>query len=288
MKNVLSNEWFKHQRASLLSAASLMLLGLLATGCSPAKKDKLIIRGSNTIGEELAPLLIGEYRKDHPGVAFDTEFKGTTYGFGALFVGRCDIAAASRDVTSNEIGLARDNGIQLHSEAIGTYCVTVVVNAASPVADLTREQVRDLFTGAVKNWKEVGGPDAPVHLFIRHPVSGTYLGFQELAMENKAYALGAKTCTNYTDIVQAVAANPNGIGYASVQLATKAGVKAVSVGGVPATAASVKQGKYPYARNLWLYTNKAAEAPAAREFLDFVQSSRGQQILDQAGFIPAK
>lgn len=289
MKKMLSNERLKHRRTSLLSAASLLVLSLiLAAGCAPAKKDKLIIRGSNTIGEELVPRLLAEYRKDHPGVAFDTEFKGTTYGFGALFVGRCDIAAASRDVMSNEISLARDNGIQLHSETIGTYGVAVVVNAGSPVADLTREQIRDLFTGAVKNWKEVGGPDAPVHLFIRHPVSGTYLGFQELAMENKPYALTAKTCTNYTDIVRAVAADPSGIGYASLQLATQAGIKAVSVGAVPATVASVKQGKYPYARTLWLYTNKAAEAPAAREFLDFVQSSRGQQILDQAGFIPAK
>jgi phosphate transport system substrate-binding protein len=288
MKNVLSNEWLKHERANLLSAASLVVLSLLAAGCSPPNKDKVIMRGSNTIGEELAPRLFAEYRKDHPGVAFDTEFKGTTYGFGALFVRRCDIAAASRDVTSNEIGLARDNGIQLHSETIGTYCVAVVVNAASPAANLTREQVRDLFTGAAKNWKEVGGPDAAVHLFIRHPVSGTYLGFRELAMEDKPYALGAKTCTNYTDIVQAVAADPHGIGYSSLQLATKPGIKAVTVGGVPATVASVKQGKYPYARTLWLYTDKAAEAPAAREFLDFVQSSRGQQILDQAGFIPAK
>ncbi len=288
MKKVWSNEWFKHQRANLLRAASLVLLGLLAAGCSPAKREKVILCGSNTIGEELIPRLIAEYRKDHPGAAFETEFKGTTYGFGALLVGRCDIAAASRDASTNEVTLARNNAIELHNDMIGTYCVAVVVNAGSPVADLTREQIRDLFTGAVKNWKEVGGPDAAVHLFIRHPVSGTYLGFQELAMDNKPYALTAKTCTNYTDIVRAVAADPSGIGYASLQLATQAGIKAVSVGGVPATVASVKQGKYPYARTLWLYTNKAAEAPAAREFLDFVQSSRGQQILDQAGFIPAK
>jgi phosphate transport system substrate-binding protein len=163
-----------------------------------------------------------------------------------------------------------------------------VVQAGSPVGDLKREQVRDLFTGAVKNWKEVGGPDAPVHLFIRHPVSGTYLGFRELAMEDKPYALGAKTCTNYADIVQAVAKDPNGIGYVSLQVATQPGVRAVTIGGVPATVTSVRQNKYPYARTLWLYTNKAAEASAAREFLDFVQSSRGQQVLDQMGFVPAR
>ena len=288
MKNVWCNAWLLHKRANLVSAASLVLVSLLAAGCSPAKTEKVIIRGSNTIGEELAPRLIAEYLKDHPGVAFDVEFKGTTYGFGALFVGGCNIAAASRDATTNEVALARDNGVQLNHEAIGTYCVAVVVNAGCPVADLTRAQVRDLFTGAVQNWKEVGGPDAPVHLCIRHPVSGTYIGFRELAMEDKPYALGAKPFTNYTDIVQAVAGDPSGIGYCSFQLAAKPGIKAVSIGGAAPTVASVKQGKYPYARTLRFYTNKAAEAPAAREFAEFVQSSRGQQILDQMGFVPAK
>jgi phosphate transport system substrate-binding protein len=287
MKNALWSEWFKHPRANLVGAASLVLLGLLAAGCSPAK-GKVIICGSNTIGEELAPRLIAEYRKDHPGAEFETEFKGTTYGFGALFVSRCDIAAASRDATTNEFALARDNGVQLHDEAIGTYCVAVVVNAACPVAELTRAQVRDIFTGAVQSWKEVGGPDAPIHLFIRHPVSGTYLGFRELAVEDKPYALTAKTCTNYTDIVRDVAADPEAIGYASLQLATKPGVKAIAIGGVAPNVANVKQGKYPYARTLRLYTNKAAEAPSAHEFVDFVQSSRGQQIMDEMGFVPAK
>lgn len=265
----------------------MVFLALLVAGCSPTQTRTVSIRGSNTIGEELAPRLIAEYKKDHPDAGFDTEFKGTTYGFGALFVGRCDIAAASRDATTNEVALAQDHGVQLTNEAIGTYCVAVVVNAACPVADLTRAQVRDLFTGAVQNWKEVGGPDSPVHLVIRHPVSGTYLGFRELAMEDKPYALGAKTCTNYTDIVQAVAADPNAIGYSSLQLAAKSGIKAVSISGAAPTAASVKDGKYPYARTLRFYTNKAADPPAAREFAAFVLSSRGQQILDQMGFVPA-
>jgi phosphate transport system substrate-binding protein len=288
MRNVVRSQWLIDLSASMVSAAGLILLAVLAFGCSPAKSSKAVIRGSNTIGEELAPRLMTEYRKDHPGVEFDTEFKGTTYGFGALFVGRCDVAAASRDATTNELALARDNGVQLREETIGTYCVAVVVNSACPVTNLTRAQVRDIFTGTAQNWKDVGGPDLPIHLFIRHPVSGTYLGFRELGMEDKPYALAAKTCTNYTDIVKDVAAEPGAIGYASFQLATKPGVKAVAVDGVAPSAANVKQGKYPFARRLRLYTNKAAEAPAAKDFLDFVQSSRGQQILDEMGFVAAK
>jgi phosphate transport system substrate-binding protein len=275
MKSLLRSGWLKQHAAPLRGVVGTLLVALLAGGCSPAKTEKVVIRGSNTIGEELAPRLIAEYQKDHPGATFDTEYKGTTYGFGALFVGRCDIAAASRDATTNEVALAQDNGVQLSEHTIGTYCVAVIASAGCPVTNLTRAQVRDIFTGTARNWNEVGGPDAPIHLFIRHPVSGTHLGFRELAMEDKPYALTAKNCTNYTDIVRAVAADPSAVGYCSFQLATNAGVKAIAIGGVAPTAASVKQGKYPYVRTLRLYTNKAAEAPTAREFVDFVLSPRG-------------
>ena len=214
-------------------------------GLFGGKPEKIVILGSNTIGEELAPRLVAEFKKEHPAVAFDLEFKGTTYGLGALIVGRCDIAAASRDATTNEVELARDRGVEFNDHTIGAYGVAVIVNAGSPIGNLTRDQVRDLFIGAVQNWKDVGGPDAPVHLYIRHPNSGTYLGFRELAMENKPYALNVKTFTNYTGIVQAVAQDANGIGYSTIGPASQAGVKSVSIGGVAPTVASVNKGQYP-------------------------------------------
>ena len=123
-------------------------------------------------------------------------------------------------------------------------------------------------------------------LNIRHPISGTYLGFRELAMENKPYALNVKTFTNYTEIVQAVAKDPNAIGYSPIVLSAKPGVKAVMIGEVAPTAATVKKGQYPYARFLRLYTDKASETPAALSFLEFIQSKRGQEILGQMGFTP--
>lgn len=280
------NEWFGRQQTNLRSGLGLVLLSALLAGCSDGKPGKIVILGSNTIGEELAPRLMKEYKKDHPAIAFDSEFKGTTYGLGALIVGRCDIAAASRDATTNEVALAQADGVQLNDYVIGAYDVAVILNAGNSVANLTRDQVRDLFTGAVQNWKDVGGPDAPVHLYIRHPNSGTYLGFRELAMENKPYSLSLKTFTNYMGIVQAVAEDVNGIGYSTLGQAKTAGVKPASIGGVLPAVASVNKGQYPYARMLRLYTDKAHETPAAHSFVEFVQSSRGQQILEQMGFSP--
>ena len=137
-------------------ALVLILLGALIAGCSGGKSEKVVILGSNTIGEELAPRLVAEYKKEHPAVAFEVEFKGTTYGLGALMVGRCDIAAASREVSLNEIELAKAQDVQFNDHIIGAYDVAVIVNAASPIGNLTRDQVRDLFTGVVRNWKDVG------------------------------------------------------------------------------------------------------------------------------------
>ena len=137
-------------------ALGLILLSAVIAGCSGGKPEKIVMLGSNTIGEELAPRLVAEYKKDHPDVAFETEFKGTTYGLGALMVGRCDIAAASREATTNEIELARARSIEFNDHVIGAYDVAVIVNASSPVSNLTRDQVRDLFIGTVQNWKDVG------------------------------------------------------------------------------------------------------------------------------------
>src|SRR5208283_1575082 len=119
--------------------------------------------------------------------------------------------------------MARNRNVEYIDHVIGAYSVAVVVNAANPVGNLTRGQVRDIFTGAIRNWKDVGGPDAPIHLYIRDPISGTYIGFKELAMENKPYASERNLFTNYAAIVTAVARDANGIGYSGFNLAPHSG-----------------------------------------------------------------
>jgi phosphate transport system substrate-binding protein len=285
MKTFLRAPWFHPPTDKLRRSISTILLLALAS-CSPKPAEVITIRGSNTFGEELAPQLIAEYKKDHAGTTFDTEFKGTSYGFGALMVDKCDIAAASREATTNEVGLARDRAIEMNNYVVGSYSVAVILNAGNPLASLKPEQVRDIFTGKVQNWKEVGGPDAPVRLYIRDPISGTYLGFQELAMDKKDYAQHPKTFTTYDGIVQAVAKDPAGIGYASIEDGKKSGIKAISIGGSAPTVAAVQKGEYPYARMLRLYTEKSRENPATIDFIQFIRSDRGQKILTDMGFVP--
>src|SRR5947209_7488109 len=116
----------------------LFLGGVLFGGCSAkqesaappvaASRNKVVIKGSNTVGEELAPRLIAEFQKDHPKVEFDLESKGTGTGFSGLVAGVCDIGAASREIIDGEREVARAHGIQVKDDVIGSYSVAVIVN----------------------------------------------------------------------------------------------------------------------------------------------------------------
>jgi phosphate transport system substrate-binding protein len=300
MKNTLMKPLLKWNglggRRIFTSGLGLLLLTMLMTGCPAGKQEsenapapkptpgKVVIRGSNTIGEELAPRLIAEFKKEHPEMKFDLEFKGTAYGLGNLLGGICDIAAASRAALKEQEDLARDRGVQLKECVLGAYAVAVIVNAANPITGLNSNQVQALFTGQAANWSDVGGGNAAVQLYIRDPISGTHIGFKELAMNNEAYGPGAKMFTNYQAIAAAVAADPNGIGYCGLDLVTHAGVKSAAIGGVTPSAASVSQKTYPYARVLRFYSDTVRESPDAKSFLEFVVSPKGQQVVTGMGY----
>lgn len=286
----------------IVSSLALVAGCLLVTGCPASKQtntdpstdpasttktaNTVVIRGSNTIGEELAPRLIAEFKKANADVNFDIESKATGYGMAALRIGQCDIAAASRAAIQVDLDLAKESGVEMNEYVLGYYSVAVVVSAANPVSNLTKDQVRDIFTGKISNWKEVGGADAAIHVHARDPISGTHLGFKEAAMNNDGYAAHLKLATNYAGIVEAVGKDANGIGYSSLNLANTAGAKAVTIDGIAASAANVQSGKYPYSRALRFYTNKAKESDAAKKFIEFTLDKTGQKTVEDMGFTP--
>jgi phosphate transport system substrate-binding protein len=249
-------------------------------------QDKVTIRGSNTIGEELAPRLVAEYKKDHKDAAFDLEFKGSAFGIGALMGGYCDIAGSSKAVSKDQQEIAQMRNVQIKEYILGSYTVSILVNAGNPVSNLSSNQVQGLFTGKIQNWKDVGGPDAPVHLYLRDPVSGTYLGFKEVAMGFQDYAEGhVQFSTNYAGIADAVAKDPSGIGYAGLDQLQHAGTKAVSIDGVAPSVETVNGQKYPYARTLRFYTDGSKESAKTKDFINYVLGD-GQKVMMQMGYAP--
>ena len=299
MKQILSIISRLLRSASLVKVTLLVGASVLLFGCPGSKSttekpgagastgaSKVVIRGSNTFGEELGPALIAKFNQQQPNTTFNLDTKGTGYGLAALRIGQCDIAAASRAAIPADLELAKDSGIELNETILGAYSVAVVVNANNPVSNLTKEQVHDIFTGKITNWKDVGGAEAAIVLYIRDPISGTHLGFKEIAMNNEPYAAHPRLHTNYTAIVQAVGADANGIGYSGIAQAKAPGAKLLSIDGVVPSTETVNGGNYPYARTLRFYTNKASESQPTKDFIQFVLSKEGQELMAQLGFSP--
>lgn len=281
---------FVRARSALWRSAGLGLVLLSFAACSDNRSaatltGRVVIKGSNTFGEELGPRLIEAYRRTHPNVTVMLESTNSGAGIAALLAGECDLAASSRLLTPAEESRARAQGITLKEYAIGYYGVAVIVHRSNPIDRLTLEQVKAIFTGTVSNWREVGGLDMPIRLAVRDPVSGTSLGFRELAMDTRPYAGEAEKFTTYAQLEATVAREPGGIGYAGMHEVQDPGIRALRIGDTEPSTLSVNEGWYPYARLLRLYTNQAAETPAAHNFVRFIQQKPGQQVLTALGYV---
>lgn len=262
-----------------------VLAGLVAALAMAARAERVVVKGSNTFGEELAPQLIAAFHRARPDITVELESKGSGSGIQALIDHGCDIAASSRAMSEDELRRARSRGVVLRNYTIGYYGIAVVVHPSNTVSALTDGQVRDVFTGAVTNWSALGGPDAAIRVAIRGPVSGTYLGFQELAMDGRPYPAAAERFTDYQQIAEVVARDPHAIGYVGMSLAARHAVRAVTINRIAPTPAAVMDQSYPYARQLRLYADKKQLTDAARDFIQFVRSRNGQAILDALGFV---
>jgi phosphate transport system substrate-binding protein len=268
-------------------------VGVLLLGCPADNRFRpeaigagtVTIKGSNTFGDEVAPSLIAAFGKEYPAVKIEVTSKDSASGFVALLAGECDIAAATRLATEEELHLAKARGIELESAFVCYYGVALVVNPANPILNLSGNQVRDVFAGIAQNWTEVGGLDAPVRIHIRGPGSATHAAFRHMALDDRAYAASATMHDSYADIVEAVRKDRDAVGFASMSLAEHSGLKALLINHYPASVLGVNEGQYPYARGMRLYTDKARQSPAAMAFIRFVQSPRGQAVIGETGFV---
>lgn len=262
-----------------------LLLAAALTLVHAAAQTPLRIEGSNTFGERLGPLLVADFQKKNPGTPVNLNATSSGAGLTALLDGRTDIAPTSRAADADEIRLARAAGLRLNAQSIGSYGVVVIVNDQNPVRSLTLRQVRDIFTGRITNWKQVGGPDARIRPFILDNSSGARVGFQELAMSRQPYAAGARQFPSKQAIADAVARDATAVGYDDMG-PLPAGTRAILINGIAPNRTAINQGLYPYARTLYLYTVRGRETLAAKQFIRFVQSREGQQIISNAGFVP--
>jgi phosphate transport system substrate-binding protein len=264
-------------------------LFVLAALCaaSVAFAEKLVIKGSDTLGAKLVPTLAEEYKATHPGVSFEIAAEGSTTGISAIIDGTAQIGMSSRRAKATESSAAAAKGVTLKPIIVAHDGMAVIVNANNPIANLTRRQVEQIFTGDVADWSAVGGKPGKISIYTRNTSSGTYSDWKDLAMKKRDYARSSQKMAGNEQIAAEVAKNPNGVGYVGLAYIQASGVKVVAIDGALPSKESVLAKKYPFARPTFFYTNGEPSGEAAK-FIEFTLSDAGQKIAEKIGFVPLR
>jgi phosphate transport system substrate-binding protein len=265
----------------------LILLLTALSAVSIASAQKLVIKGSDTLGAKLVPTLAEEYKAQRPGVSFEIAAEGSTTGITAIIDGTAQIGMSSRRAKPTEVSAASAKGVTLKPIIVAYDGIAVVVNANNPIAKLTLRQVEQIFTGDVNDWSAVGGKPGKISIYTRNTSSGTYSEWKDLAMKKRDYAGSSQKMAGNEQIAAEVAKNPNGIGYVGLAYTHAAGMKVVPIDGVLPSKETVLTKKYAYARPTFYYTNGEASGEAAK-FIEFTLSDVGQKIAEKIGFVPLR
>ena len=248
---------------------------------APATLSGSVSTNGSTSMEKVIGALSEQFMADNSGVTVTYDPTGSGAGIEAASNGSADIGLASRALKDEEkVGGLTETVVALDG-------IAVIVNADSKVADLTVEQIGKIFTGEITDWSEVGGDAGTISCIGREAGSGTRDGFESITGTKDACKLDQEL-TSTGGVIEAVAGNPNAIGYASLSAVEgKNTVKAVTVGGVACTEETVLNGSYAIQRPFVLVTKTGETlSPAAQAFFDYATSSAASQLTKAAGAVP--
>lgn len=278
--------------------------------------EDLSLAGSNSLGATLAPALVEDFllSRGNRGLEWrplgapeeaalvvqtpselgpsyvELRARGSQTAFEALAEGIANIGLASRRITDAEVARFADMGDWSTDRAehvIALDGLAILVHPANRVSSLTVEQIQAIFTGAVTNWSEVGGADLPINVYSREEGSGTFDTFDALVLKGAELTSGATVVSSETDLSEAVAANLGGVTFSG--LAYERNARAISVDecgfGYLPTEFAVKSEDYPLARRLYVYTPQQTRTPMVESFMTYAKSVRGQDIVQDAGFV---
>lgn len=248
---------------------------------APATLSGSVSTNGSTSMEKVIGALSEQFMADNSGVTVTYDPTGSGSGIEAVKNGTADIGLASRSLKDEE----KADG--LTETVIALDGIAVIVNAQNKVADLTVEQIAKIFTGEITDWSQVGGDPGTISCIGRESGSGTRDGFESITGTKDSCKLDQEL-TSTGGVIEAVAGNPNAIGYASLSaVESKDTVKAVTVGGVACTEAAVLDGSYAIQRPFVLVTKDGtALSPAAQAFFDFATSKDAASLIQNAGAVP--
>ena len=264
----------------VVAIAAIGTAGVLMPARAAELSGELTIAGSTTvlpINQECARLLMDR----NPALRISVSGGGSGHGVKSVGAGEIDIGAASRDVKTKEMERYPD----LKPVVIGKDSVAIVVHPNNDVSELTMEQASKIFSGEIKNWKEVGGADEAIRVITREEGSGTRDCFEKSVMKlyEREIAGEASVKPSNGEVRATVSGDEKSIGYLSLGY-VDASLKAVKIDGVAATVENVLSGDYAITRSLYLIT-KGEPSDLEKAIIDFVLSEEGQKVVEDMGYI---
>ena len=267
-----------------------IMLAVVSMASTSARAGNITVKGSDTM-VILAQKWAEVYMGGNPGTKIQVSGGGSGIGFAALQNQSTDLANASRKIKAKEIeACIKAFGKRPTEYKVAVDGLSVFVSADNPVKELSVGQLEGIFTGKIKNWKEVGGNDAPITVYSRENSSGTYEFFKEHVLKGNDFVSSAQTMPGTAAVLQAVAKDKNGIGYGGA--AYGAGAKHLAIkpddtsAGIEPTEENVLSQKYPIWRYLFVYVNPALDKGEIAAYLKWMRSDDGQKIVKDVGYFP--
>jgi len=269
------------------------LLSILSLAALAANlhAGNITVKGSDTLvilAQKWAEVYMGEHKE----VKIQVSGGGSGIGFAALQSQTTDLCDASRPAKAAEIAKCQVvfGGKRPTEYKVALDGLSVYVNPENTLKELTVEQVGDIFTGKIKNWKEVGGPDAPITVYSRENSSGTYEFFKEHVLKGKDFVASAQTMPGTAAIVQAVLKDKNSIGYGGAAYGGNSKLlnikKDENSPAIAPTEENVMTGTYPIWRHLYVYVNPNLDKGEIAAYLNWIRSDAGQKYVKDIGYYP--
>jgi len=262
---------------SLLVFVSLAVSAV--TGCSGKKTATVTLAGS-TAFQPFAEQLAEKFMQINPAVRVTVQGGGSIVGIQAVQQGAADIGMADLLTLPEEVTKT------LAHRVVARDGLAIIVHPSNPVDSISLEQAQEIFCGTITNWKALGGPDARIDIVSREEGSGTRKSFECLVLKEKALTTTALFQDSNGTIREAVATNPNAIGYLSIGFLDRR-VKALKLNGVAPTNENVIKGTYPLSRPIF-FVYRDPPSPAVESFVSFVVSPEGERIIAEKGLIPVQ
>ena len=250
-----------------------------------AQAEDLRIDGSTTV-LPIAQKAAEVFMKKYPSMKVFVSGSGSGTGIKALMDGTTDIATSSREAKDKEIASAKKKHIILTGHKVALDGIIPIVHPSMKINNITMEQLRSIYNGKIKSWKELGGPNRPITVVSRDTSSGTYEVWEKKVLQKDKVRADALLVASNGQAVQTVAQNKYAIGYIGIGYIEKS-VKILKTNGAQASEDTVRSGSWPISRPLYMYTNGTPKGKIAK-FINFLLSKEGQKIVNEVKYVSIK